>query len=86
MVSLDTPEKNKEFAESVGAGFVLLSDPEKVGSKELGVLAFGGMWAKRWTFYIDGKGVVVKIDKDVQTATHGQDVLEALDELGFPKR
>ena len=86
MVSLDTPKKNKQFAESVGAGFVLLSDPDKSNAKKFGVLGFAGMYTKRWTYFIDGTGKVVKIDKDVRTGSHGQDVVKTLGELGFPKR
>ena len=83
MVSLDDAEKNKEFADTVGAHFVLLSDPEKKNAKAYGVLAFGGLYAKRWTFYIDAKGVIRHIDKDVDTATHGQDIVTKLRELGL---
>lgn len=86
MVSLDDVEKNRAFAESVGAGFVLLSDPDKEVAQKYGVLALGGLYARRWTFYIDGDGIVRHIDKDVDTATHGQDVVRRLGELGFPKR
>ena len=85
MVSLDDPEKNKEFAESVGARFVLLSDPGKQSAERLGVLALGGFFARRWTFYIDGEGIIRAIDKDVDTATHGEDVVRELDRLGFPR-
>ena len=86
MVSLDSPEKNRDFAESVGASFVLLSDPGKQYAREFGVLALGGFFAKRWTFYIDSKGVIRHIDKQVKTSTHGQDVVRKLAELGFPRR
>lgn len=86
MVSLDGAEKNQAFAESVGASFVLLSDPEKKVAERYGVLALGGLYAKRVTFYIDGSGKIVRIDRDVDTATHGADVARSLAELGFPKR
>jgi peroxiredoxin Q/BCP len=86
MVSLDSPEKNRDFAESVGASFVLLSDPGKQSAKEFGVLALGGFFAKRWTFYIDSTGVIRYIDKRVNTSTHGEDVVRKLAELGFPRR
>jgi peroxiredoxin Q/BCP len=86
MVSLDDPERNRDFAESVGAGFVLLSDPEKKVAERYGVLALGGLYARRVTFYIDAKARIVKIDDDVDTETHGQDVIRSLDSLGFPKR
>ena len=86
MVSLDDAEKNRDFAESVGASFVLLSDPEKKTADRYGVLAMGGLYARRVTFYIDGAGKIVRIDRDVETATHGSDVIQSLGELGFPKR
>ena len=86
MVSLDSPEKNRDFAESVGASFVLLSDLEKKSAKEFGVLPLGGLFAKRWTFYIDSNGVIRHIDKQVETATHGEDVVRKLAELGFARR
>ncbi len=86
MVSLDDPERNRDFADSVGAGFVLLSDPGKQVAKRYGVLALGGFYARRVTFYIGADGRLRRIDRDVSTETHGQDVIKALDELGFPKK
>jgi len=83
MVSLDDAEKNREFAKSVGAEFVLLSDPEKDNARRYGVLALGGLYTKRWTFYIDAQGVVQYVDKQVDTETHGQDIVRKLRELGI---
>ena len=75
MVSLDDPEKNKEFAESLGAKHVLLSDPSGEAAKAYGVSGFGGLFAKRWTFYIDVSGVIRAIDKNVSTETSGSFVV-----------
>jgi len=86
MVSLDTPEKNKEFADGLDAKHVLLSDPTGEAAKAYGVAGFGGLFAKRWTFYIDKDGVIREIDKSVSTATAGQDIARKLGELGFPTR
>lgn len=83
MVSLDDFEKNRAFAESVGARFVLLSDPEKIDAERYGVLGLGGFFAKRITFYIDARGVIRFIDKEVETATHGEDIVRKLRELGI---
>ncbi|MEE3327874.1 MAG: redoxin domain-containing protein [Myxococcota bacterium] len=85
MVSLDEPERNKAFAESVGADIVLLSDPTRKMAEEYGVLAPGGNYTRRWTFYIDQEGVVRKIDKAVEPAEHGESVARSLGELGLPK-
>ena len=86
MVSLDDPEKNRDFAESLDAGFPVLSDPEKKVAKEYGVLLLGGMFAKRWTFYIGVDGLVQHIDKEVNTKSHGKDIVQKLEELGVPRR
>ena len=85
MVSLDTPEKNAEFARSVDAKHVLLSDPDGHVAEAFGVAGLGG-YAKRWTFYVDKDGIVRAIDMEVSTKTAGQDIARKLAELGFPKR
>jgi len=85
MVSLDDPEKNQEFAESLNAEQVLLSDITGEAAKAYGVRGFGGLFAKRWTFYIDREGVIRKIDKNVNVGSAGQDIAGHLAELGFPR-
>jgi len=86
MVSLDSVEKNAEFAKSLDAKHVLLSDPTGETAKAYGVAGLGGFFAKRWTFYVDEAGVIRAIDKDVQTESAGQDIARELGELGYPKR
>ncbi len=85
MVSMDEPEKNREFAESLGATLPLLSDTSGEVAKAFGVAGLGGFFAKRWTFYVDKGGNVVKVDKNVNVDTAGQDIAKNLAELGFPK-
>jgi peroxiredoxin Q/BCP len=86
MVSLDSAEKNAEFAKSLEAKHVLLSDPTGLTAAAYGVAGVGGFFAKRWTFYVDANGAIVAIDKDVKTATAGADIARKLAELGYPKR
>jgi peroxiredoxin Q/BCP len=86
LVSLDDAAKNAEFAESLGAKHVLLSDPLGEAARAYGVVGDGGGLAKRWTFYIDRDGVVREIDKRVVAASAGQDIARKLGELGYPKR
>jgi peroxiredoxin Q/BCP len=86
MVSLDDPDKNKAFAESLDARHVLLSDPTGSTAKAYGVTALGGLYAKRWTFYLDADGVIREIDQKVNPESAGQDIARKLGELGFPKR
>ena len=86
MVSMDTVEKNTEFAKATGPKQVLLSDPHGDVADAYGVAGMGGLYAKRWTFYVDKDGVVRAIDQAVETETAGQDIVKKLDELGFPKK
>ena len=86
MVSLDAPEKNREFAESLKAKLTLLSDPESVAAKAYGVLAPDGTYALRWTFFIGADGAIRRIDKDVSPSTYGSDLASALRELGFEEK
>ena len=43
-------------------------------------------FANRWTFYIDAEGTIVKIDKDVQPMTAGEDLVNNLNALGVPAK
>ena len=85
MVSLDDAEKNKAFAESLGARHTVLSDPTGDVARTYGVVAFGGLYARRWTFYIDSEGLIRAVDKNVRVDHAGQDIAAQLDRLGFPK-
>lgn len=84
MVSLDDPEKNRAFGESLDGNFPILSDPGKEVAEAYGVLGLGGLYSRRWTFYIDPTGRIRDIDKDVDPKTAGQDVAKRLEALGFP--
>ena len=84
--STDTPQKNKEFAESLGVDYPLLGDPEKKAAEPYGVLIPILGLAKRWTFYIGKDGRILFVDKDVKPDTAGDDVAAKLAALGVPKR
>jgi len=86
MVSLDPPERNREFAESVGSKMTLLSDPDGKVARAYGVLAASGKYAQRWSFFIDRAGVIRRIDRDVSPDSYGTDLLKSLDELGFERK
>ncbi len=86
MVSLDSEEKNAEFAKSLEAKHILLSDPTGETAMAYGVAGVGGLFAKRWTFYIDASGAIAAIDKSVKTDTAGADIARKLGELGYAKR
>ena len=83
MVSLDDVDKNRDFAESLDADLVLLSDEEGVAAKAYGVTGFLRPFPRRWTYYIDAAGVIVNIDKDVTPATAGPAIVKMLETLGL---
>jgi peroxiredoxin Q/BCP len=84
--SVDTPEDNKRFAESLGLDFPLLSDPGKQVASAYGVVTPERQLAQRWTFYIGVDGTILFIDKKVSAATAGQDLAAKLGELGIAKK
>jgi peroxiredoxin Q/BCP len=84
--STDTPQKNKEFAESLGADFPILGDPDKAAAEPYGVLMPVVGLAKRWTFYIGKDGRILFVDRDVKVDTAGADVAAKLGELGVARR
>ncbi len=85
-ISVDRPEKNQEFAASVGADYPILSDPGGEVARSYGVTGPVQKWASRWTFYIGADGTILCIDKHVKPSTHAADVAAKLAELGVPER
>lgn len=81
--SVDPPETNKQFAESLGLDYPILSDPGKTVARAYGVMAGEQAYASRWTFYIGRDGKILYIDKKVSPADHGHDVIERLKQLGI---
>jgi peroxiredoxin Q/BCP len=84
--STDTAQKNREFAESLGADYPILADPDQQAATPYGVLMPIVGLAKRWTFYIGEDGNVLFIDKDVKVDTAGADIAAKLAELGVPRK
>jgi thioredoxin-dependent peroxiredoxin len=79
--SVDPPDKNKKFAESVGADYPILSDADGKVARAYGVTGAVQKFASRWTFYIGTDGKILYIDKDVNTKTHADDVAKKLKAL-----
>jgi thioredoxin-dependent peroxiredoxin len=84
--SVDDIEKNKAFAKSVKADYPILSDPDGATARKYGVTDAVKKWASRWTVFIDKSGKIMYIDKNVQPATHADDVAKKLEELGVVKK
>jgi len=93
MISVDTPEDNKAFAEKEHADFPMLSDPGKEVANAYGVLAQPTaanpnppQFARRWTFYIGPDGKILEIDKTPGTQQAGQNVIAKLQALGVKEK
>jgi peroxiredoxin Q/BCP len=83
--SVDRPETNRRFAESMGIDFPILSDPEKLVARAYGVVGPSG-FPSRWTFYIGVDGRILQIDKHVRAGMHGLDIEKTLNELQTARR
>jgi peroxiredoxin Q/BCP len=89
MASTDTLEDNTAFAKKENADFPLLADPTRETARKFGVLAdfskfMLGEVATRWTFYIGPDGKITDIDKKVNTANSGADIVARLKALNVP--
>lgn len=83
--SCDAPDTNKQFAESLGLDYPILSDPTKEVAKAYGVLTDKG-YADRWTFIIGKDGKILDVMKDVSPRQHGKELAARLAALGVPRR
>ena len=91
MISVDTLEDNTAFAKKENADFPILADPSRETARKYGVLAdyskfMLGEVANRWPFYIGPDGKIREIDKKVNPANSGADVVAQLKALGAPAR
>ena len=79
-VSRDSGESHRNFIEKQNLNFTLLSDPEHKVMEEYGAWGEKTLYGKksmgviRSTFVINEDGVIEKVYKKVNTATHGEDL------------
>jgi peroxiredoxin Q/BCP len=84
--SVDEPNYNKKFAESLSCDYPILSDPSKEVAKAYGVVHEGRAVPERWTFYIDKEGTIRAIDKRVNVENAATDAAAKLKELGIAEK
>jgi peroxiredoxin Q/BCP len=89
MISVDTLADNTAFATKESADFPILADPTRATARQFGVLAdFSkfkiGEVANRWTFYIGPDGRILDIDRKVNPAQSGADIVARLKALKVP--
>jgi len=81
--SVDTPDQNAKFAQSLDLDYPILSDPDRSVAKAYGVVSDDKGYAKRWTFYIDKSGIIRGIEKKVNTAQAAAQVADTVKGLGL---
>jgi peroxiredoxin Q/BCP len=86
MISVDDPETNRQFAESLDANFPILSDPGRGVAEAYGVLNAAWSLPNRWTFIIGPDGKIRMIDKQVSMSRAGQELIANLTELEVPRK
>lgn len=79
-ISTDTVEDQKKFVNEYSIPYLHLSDTSKSTCKIYAGLNLAGL-AKRSTFIIDKDGRIVQIFRDVNVASHGQEIIQALQSL-----
>jgi peroxiredoxin Q/BCP len=84
--SVDSAETNRQFAQSLGADYPILADPEKTVAEAYGVLGPGGAFANRWTFYVGKDGRILFVDRQVKPLTAAGDIAARLAQLGVAKK
>ena len=84
--SVDKPEVNKRFAETLMLDYPILSDPSTKTAKAYGVVHGARKVPERWTFYVGKDGKLAHIDRGVNASSHGADMVARLKELGVPAK
>jgi peroxiredoxin Q/BCP len=84
--SIDKPETNRAFAESLELDYPILSDPGKQTARAYGVLRVMGLLAARHTFVIDSNGTILDINTRVRSRSAGEQLIARLESLGIARR
>jgi peroxiredoxin Q/BCP len=83
-ISVDDVNTNREFAEALGVGYPILSDPDGHVARAYGVLGPSG-FPSRTTFFIGADGQILHIDRVVNPLSHGRDITARLGALQIPR-
>ncbi len=79
-ISVDAVPDQKKFVDEYKVPYLHLSDTGKTVCKEYAGLNLAGL-AKRSTFIVDKEGKIAKIFRDVKVESHGQEIIQALQQL-----
>ena len=84
--SVDKPETNRKFAESLDLDYPILSDPDKRTAQAYGVLRAMGLYAARQTVIIGRDGRIADIDTKVRAKSAGEALATRLEQLQIARR
>ena len=79
-ISVDSVNSQSEFVKEYEIPYVHLSDPKKIACKKYAGTNIAGL-AKRSTFIIDKNGIIVDVMREINVASHGQEILDSLKKI-----
>ena len=79
-LSVDSVNSQSEFVKEYQIPYLHLSDPKKIACKKYAGTNIAGL-AKRSTFVIDKNGIIVDIMREINVASHGQEILDSLKKI-----
>ena len=76
-ISVDSVDSQADFVKEYEIPYVHLSDQKKDACKKYAGTNIAGL-AKRSTFVIDKNGIIQDVMRDINVASHGQEILDSL--------
>ena len=76
-ISVDSVDSQADFVKEYEIPYVHLSDKKKIVCKKYAGTNIAGL-AKRSTFVIDKNGMIQDVMRDINVASHGQEILDSL--------
>ena len=79
-ISVDSVNSQSEFVKEYEIPYVHLSDPKKIACKKYAGTNIAGL-AKRSTFIIDKNGIIQNVMREINVASHGQEILDSIKKI-----
>ena len=79
-ISVDSVNSQAEFVKEYHVPYLHLSDPKKIACKKYAGTNIAGL-AKRSTFIIDKNGIIIDVMREINVASHGQEILDSLKKI-----
>ena len=79
-ISVDSVNSQADFVKEYNVPYMHLSDPKKIACKKYAGTNIAGL-AKRSTFIIDKNGIIQDVIREINVASHGQEILDSLKKI-----